>query len=79
MTKALVISLSIENRTVTPTRLPNAAPRTREHLTEAEVEPLGASRRDDAPGRVSARFAVCRACGPSLGSDRIRSGRGARP
>src|SRR6478672_7991776 len=29
-----------ENRTVTPTRRPNAAYRTREHLTQAEVERL---------------------------------------
>ena len=35
-----LVTPSIENRTVTPTRLPNAALRTREHLTEAEVERL---------------------------------------
>jgi integrase len=35
-----LLTPSIENRTVTPTRLPNAALRTREHLTEAEVERL---------------------------------------
>ena len=29
-----------ENRTVTPTRRPNAAYRTREHLTSAEIERL---------------------------------------
>jgi len=42
MTKAhlKLVAPSIENRTVTPTRLPNAALRTREHLTEAEVERL---------------------------------------
>ena len=42
MTKAhlkLVVP-SIENRTVMPMRLPNAALRTREHLTGAEVEQL---------------------------------------
>jgi type 1 fimbriae regulatory protein FimB/type 1 fimbriae regulatory protein FimE len=35
-----LVAPSIENRTVAPTRLPNAALRTREHLTEAEVERL---------------------------------------
>ena len=35
-----LVAPTIENRTVTPTRLPNAALRTREHLTEAEVERL---------------------------------------
>ena len=35
-----LVAPSIENRTVTPTRSPNAALRTREHLTEAEVERL---------------------------------------
>jgi integrase len=35
----LVASLT-ENRTVTPTRLPNAELRTREHLTDTEVEQL---------------------------------------
>jgi integrase len=49
MTKAhmKLVAPSIENRTVTPTRLPNAALRTREHLTEAEVERLmNAARRN---------------------------------
>jgi type 1 fimbriae regulatory protein FimB/type 1 fimbriae regulatory protein FimE len=35
-----LVAPSIENRTVTPTRLPNAALRTREHLTETEVQRL---------------------------------------
>ncbi len=35
-----LVAPRIENRTVTRTRLPNAALRTREHLTEAEVERL---------------------------------------
>jgi site-specific recombinase XerD len=35
-----LVAPSIENRTVTPLRPPNAALRTREHLTEAEVERL---------------------------------------
>ena len=35
-----LVAPSIEKRTVTSTRLPNAALRTREHLTEAEVERL---------------------------------------
>lgn len=40
-----LITPSIVNRTVKPTRLPNAALRTREHLTEAEVERLMAAAR----------------------------------
>jgi hypothetical protein len=70
MTKAhlKLVAPSIENRTVTPTRLPNAALRTREHLTEAEVERLmdaarqnrwGASGRHDAPGCVPPRLSAC--------------------
>jgi integrase len=35
-----LVAPSIENRTVRPTRLPNAALRTREHLTASEVERL---------------------------------------
>jgi type 1 fimbriae regulatory protein FimB/type 1 fimbriae regulatory protein FimE len=48
MTKAhlKLVTPAIVNRTVTPTRLPNAALRTREHLTGAEVERLiGAARK----------------------------------
>jgi integrase len=42
MTKAhlKLVAPSIENRTVTPRRLPNASLRTREHLTASEVERL---------------------------------------
>ena len=42
MTKAnlTLVTPSIVNRTVMPTRLPNADLRTREHLTEAEVQRL---------------------------------------
>jgi integrase len=74
-------------RTVMPRRLPNADLRTREHLTEAEVEqlmgaarkePLGASGRHDDPDRLSSRLSSCRACGPPLGSDRVRVGSAAR-
>ena len=39
-TRLKLVTPSIENRTVTPTRLPNSALRSREHLTEAEVERL---------------------------------------
>jgi type 1 fimbriae regulatory protein FimB/type 1 fimbriae regulatory protein FimE len=35
-----IVAPSIENRTVTPMRLPNAALRTREHLTGSEIERL---------------------------------------
>ena len=35
-----LVAPTTEKRTVTPTRLPNKALRTREHLTEAEVEKL---------------------------------------
>ena len=36
-----LIAPTTENRTVTPTRRPNAELRTREYLTDAEVERLG--------------------------------------
>ena len=35
-----LVTPTTEKRTVTPTRRPNAELRTREHLTEAEVERL---------------------------------------
>ena len=35
-----MVTPTTENRTVTPTRRPNADYRTREHLTQAEVERL---------------------------------------
>jgi integrase len=38
--KLLLVSPTNENRTVTPRRRPNAELRTREHLTEREVERL---------------------------------------
>ena len=42
-----LVTPTIVNRTVTPERRPNAALRTREHLTEAEVERLmGAARKN---------------------------------
>jgi site-specific recombinase XerD len=42
-----LVTPTIVNRTVTPKRLPNAELRTREHLTEAEVERLiGAARKN---------------------------------
>src|SRR5215472_11973781 len=40
-----LVTPAILNRTVTPTRLPNADLRTREYLTEAEVERLMAAAR----------------------------------
>jgi len=38
-----LVTPAVENRTVTPTRLPNSKLRTREYLTEAEVERLMAA------------------------------------
>ena len=64
-------------RTVTPKRLPNADLRTREHLTEAEVERLMAAARKNRWGHrdatmiltgLPARLPGGGACGPSLGS-----------
>ena len=70
-----------ENRTVTPTRRPNAAYRTREHLTQAEVERLikaaGKNRwghRDATMVLVAFRHGL-RVVGthrPSLGPDRLQ-------
>src|SRR5499427_4894799 len=56
MTRARLklITPSIVNRTVTPTRPPNAALRTREHLTEAEVERLMAAARKNRWGHRDA-------------------------
>ena len=75
-------------RTVTPKRLPNADLRTREHLTEAEVERLMAAARKNRWGHRDATMVLVayrhglravRACGPAVGSGRLRIGRAARP
>jgi hypothetical protein len=71
------------NRTVAPTRRPNADLRTREYLTEAEVQRLikaagrnrwGQPGHHHAPGGIQARPEGLRACGPAGGS-RWSSGR----
>jgi len=52
--KLRVVSPAIENRTVTPRRRPNAELRTREHLTEAEVDRLLAAARKNRWGHRDA-------------------------
>lgn len=49
-----LVTRAIEKRTVTPRRLPNADLRTREHLTEAEVERLIATARKNRWGHRDA-------------------------
>jgi type 1 fimbriae regulatory protein FimB/type 1 fimbriae regulatory protein FimE len=49
-----LVTPAIEKRTVTPRRLPNADLRTREHLTEAEVERLMAAARKNRWGHRDA-------------------------
>jgi type 1 fimbriae regulatory protein FimB/type 1 fimbriae regulatory protein FimE len=71
------------NRTVRPKRPPNVALRTREYLTEAEVERLMQTANDNRYGHRDATmilvayrhgFACCRIGGPALGSDRVQNG-----
>ena len=71
------------NRTVRPRRPPNADLRTREYLTEAEVErlmkaaneqPLGPPRRHHDPRGLPARPKGIGGGGPALGSDRVQNG-----
>ena len=71
------------NRTVAPRRPPNADLRTREYLTEAEVERLmkAATRnrwghRDATMVLVAYRHGLraVRTRGPALGSDRVQNG-----
>ena len=72
-----------EKRTVAmPVRKPNAELRTREYLTEAEVEKLieaaqaaiaGHPRRDHDPGCLPPRPALERTDGSALGPDRLQS------
>src|SRR5215472_4729342 len=49
-----LVTPAIVNRTVTPRRLPNADLRTREHLTEAEVERLMTAARKNRWGHRNA-------------------------
>jgi len=53
-----LVTPAILNRTVTPRRLPNADLRTREYLTEAEVENLMAAARDNRWGHRDATMVL---------------------
>ena len=75
-----IVTPTTVNRTVTPRRRPNAEIRTREHLTEAEVEKLikaaartmlGSPRCHHDPGRLPPWPARQRTGRPALGSDRL--------
>ena len=76
------------NRTVTPRRPPNRDLRTREHLTDAEVERLMEVAKDNRWGQRDATMVLLayrhglravRACGPAVGSGRLQNGHPARP
>ena len=76
-----LVAPTTENRTVTPTRRPNAELRTREYLTEAEVEKLTKAAKGNRYGHRDATMIldayrhglrVERAGGPALGPDRLR-------
>src|SRR5215831_16860150 len=85
--KLRLVSPTNENRTVAPRRRPNAELRTREHLTEREVERLmdaakanrHGHRLHNGPPGLQARATCVGAMRPSLGSDGLQSGRPARP
>ena len=71
------------NRTVTPKTAPKRKLRTREYLTEAEVErlmkaanekPLGSPRQHHGPRGLPTRPEGLRGSGPALGSDRVQNG-----
>ena len=53
-----LVTPAILNRTVTPNRLPNGDLRTREYLTEAEVENLMAAARDNRWGHRDATMVL---------------------
>jgi len=82
-----LVAPSTEKRTVTPTRRPNAELRTREHLTETEIEKLlkaaGTNRwghRDGTMILVAYRHGASgRSCGPALGPNQFRHRHPARP
>jgi site-specific recombinase XerD len=76
--KLRLVAPTTENRTVTPTRQPNTAYRTREYLTDAEVDKLiGAARcnryghRDATILNVAYRHGL-RASELAVGSDRLQ-------
>lgn len=82
-----LVTPTIVNRTVTPTRLPNADLRTREYLTEAEVERLMTAVRKNRWGHrdatmtcgLQARAPRVRVGGPALGSGGLQDGDAACP
>jgi site-specific recombinase XerD len=53
-----LVTLATVNRTVTPKRAPNSELRTREYLTEAEVEKLMAAAKDNRWGRRDATMVL---------------------
>ena len=53
-----LVAPAIEKRTVTPGRQPNAAYRTREHLTEAEIERLIGAAKDNRHGHRDATMVL---------------------
>ncbi len=75
----LVTPASVK-RTVTPTRLPNCKLRTREYLTEAEIERLMAAAKRTAGATGTLLWSLrpigtgIRVSGPSLGSGGVRNG-----
>ena len=83
-----LVSPSTVNRTVPPKRLPNRELRTREYLTEAEVEKLIFAAKHNRYGHRDATMILSRlpawaprqrADGLALGSDRLRDRDHARP
>ena len=80
----LVTPASVK-RTVTPKRLPNCKLRTREYLTEAEIERLMAAAKRTAGATGTLLWSLwpigtgIRVSGPSLGSGGVRNGHPARP
>jgi hypothetical protein len=65
-----LVTPSIVKRTVTPSRLPNGDLRTREYLTEAEVERLMTAARKNRWGRRDATMTLAQRCFTSAGSRR---------
>ena len=83
-----LVAPAIVKRTVTPKRRPNADLRTREHLTEAEVERLSAAAKRNRWGHRDATMILVayrhglrasRAYGPALGSGGLQGGDPTRP
>ena len=65
-----LVTPAIINRTVTPKRLPNAALRTREYLTEAEVERLMTTARKNRWGHRDATMSRRPRVGIGVSADR---------